>query len=290
MAYLKEEIKAGVIIVSVLIIMSGFTILIGGSGFFEKFDVYYVQVMNAAGLEPGSQVKLGGVRVGGVKAIEAPSGPGEPITITIGIHKGTSLYKGTMALITQVGFVGDIYLLLSLPDIKDEEDVKNEEIAKAEKIKVGDIIPSFESRDLKLLMVKAGEISDSLDKLINNIDQLFSQSNVKDIETLVKDISNVLVEIKEIVKDNKGGISGLITKARSTIEKAGDMVKAIEETAKTVNKTSESMDKAVSLQSQNMTNLLTGLAETTEDLQEILQEIKNKPWSVIYKEGKRKHE
>ena len=64
LAYLKEEIKAGIIIISSLIILSGFTILISGSQLFEKFDVYYIKVMNAAGIESGSQVKLGGVRVG----------------------------------------------------------------------------------------------------------------------------------------------------------------------------------------------------------------------------------
>ncbi len=75
----------------------------------------------------------------------------------------------------------------------------------------------------------------------------------------------------------------MITKAGEALEKAGDMIKAVE-------KTSESVEGAVDLQSQNITNLLTTLTETTEDLQEVLQEIKNKPWSVIYKEGKGKDE
>lgn len=278
MAHLKEEIKAGIIILASLIILSGFTILIGGSQLFEKFDTYYVKVMNAAGLESGSQVKLGGVRVGRVLDIKAPNGPGELVTITIGIKRGTMLYKGTRALITQIGFVGDIYLLLSV------EGTTNE------RFKVGDIIPSVESVDFKILMAKIGDISESLDMLIKDIDKLFSQSNIKDIEILIKDITLVLKEIRGVVRNNKGGISKLITKAGEALEKAGDMIKAVEKTAKTVDKTSESVEGAVDLQSQNITNLLTTLTETTEDLQEVLQEIKNKPWSVIYKEGKGKDE
>ena len=281
MAYLKEEIKAGVIIFSALIILSAFTILIGGSGLFEKFDVYYVKMMNAAGLESGSQVKLGGVRVGSVKDIEVPDKPGEPITITIGIKRGTPLYKGTLALITQIGFVGDIYLLLAIEDTKATEDKK------LERINVGEVIPSVEGKDLRVLMAKAGEISESLEALIKNIDRLFSQSNVKDIEKLVKEVTLVLDEVKGILKDNKGGISRLIARASETIEKAGNTVSAIEETARSVDKTSESIERAVDLQSQNMTGLLNRLAETTEDLQEVLQEIKNKPWSIIYKERRR---
>lgn len=278
MAYLKEEIKAGIIIFSALVILSSFTIFIGGSQLFKKLDIYYVKAMNVAGLETGSQVRLGGVRVGSIIDIRAPEGPGEPLTITIGLNSGTVIYKGTRAIITQIGFVGDIYLLLSVEETADE------------RINVGEVIPSVESMDFKILMAKIGNISESLDTLIKNIDKLFSQSNIDDIQKLVKDVSGVLDEIKGIVKDSKGGISGLLSKASETIEKAGNMVTTIEETARSVDKTSQSLEGAVKLQSQNLTGLLDTLAETIEDMQEVLQEIKNKPWSVIYKEGKAKDE
>lgn len=278
MAYLKEEIKAGIIIFSALVILSSFTIFIGGSQLFKKLDIYYVKAMNVAGLETGSQVRLGGVRVGSIMDINAPEGPGESLTITIGLNSGTVIYKGTRAIITQIGFVGDIYLLLSVEETADE------------RINVGEVIPSVESMDFKILMAKIGNISESLDTLIKNIDKLFSQSNIDDIQKLVKDVSGVLDEIKGIVKDSKGGISGLLSKASETIEKAGNMVTTIEETARSVDKTSQSLEGAVKLQSQNLTGLLDTLAETIEDMQEVLQEIKNKPWSVIYKEGKAKDE
>jgi len=278
LAYLKEEIKAGIIIFSALVILSSFTIFIGGSQLFKKLDIYYVKAMNVAGLETGSQVRLGGVRVGSIMDINAPEGPGESLTITIGLNSGTVIYKGTRAIITQIGFVGDIYLLLSVEETADE------------RINVGEVIPSVESMDFKILMAKIGNISESLDTLIKNIDKLFSQSNIDDIQKLVKDVSGVLDEIKGIVKDSKGGISGLLSKASETIEKAGNMVTTIEETARSVDKTSQSLEGAVKLQSQNLTGLLDTLAETIEDMQEVLQEIKNKPWSVIYKEGKAKDE
>ena len=88
MASIKEEIKAGLIVIISLVLLSGFIILIGGSQFFEKLDKYYVKVMDAAGLEVGAQVKLGGVRIGRVLNINAPKGPGQPITIEIGIKNG----------------------------------------------------------------------------------------------------------------------------------------------------------------------------------------------------------
>jgi ABC-type transporter Mla subunit MlaD len=274
LAYLKEEIKAGVIIVLSLIILSGFTILIGGSRLFENLDTYYVKVMNTAGLEPGSQVRLGGIRVGSVTNIEAPSGPGEPLTISIGINEGTEIYRGTRAIITQIGFVGDIYLLLAVDNTT------------AETIAVGEVIPSFEGIDFNVLMARAGEISESLNTLIKDIDTLFSQGNIQDIENLVKEVTQVLDELTGLLKDNRGGISELIEGAKETIEKAGNMALAFQDAAKSVKGTSDTLEGAVDLQSRNITNLLTALSEATEDLQEVLQEIKNKPWSVLYREGK----
>ena len=279
MAYLKDEIKAGVIIFSAVILMSAFTILIGGSSLFEDHDTYYVKVMNAAGLETGAQVKLGGVRVGSILDIKAPQGPGEKVAITIGLKKGTSVYQGTKAIISQVGFVGDIYLLLAVD--KTDSDL----------ISVGDTIPSIEGVDFAVLMAKVNGISDSVDNLINDVNRLFSESTIQDIEKAVKNVSVVLNEINGLVRDTKGELSGMIQVATEDLEKAGEMIEAIKEgagaieiTAHSVGNTSETVSGTVELQSQNITDLLTSMTVATEALQEVLQEIKNKPWSIIYKE------
>jgi len=278
LAYLKEEIKAGVIIVSSLILLSAFTILVGGTHFFEKFDTYYVKLVNAAGLETGSQVRLGGVRAGRVLSIEPPGKAGEPVTITIGLERGTAVYEGTRAYISQVGFVGDAYLLLSIENTKEG------------KLKVGDTIPSVESVDFKLLMIKVSEISISLDKLLADVDKLFNEDNIANVRRAIISAGAALDELAGFLGENKEEMTDLISRSRDAIKQAGEAIKAIEQTAEKVGSTTDNIDKTVSLQSDNLSDLLTALTETTDDLRETLQEIKNKPWSVIYKEGKRENE
>ena len=310
MASLKEEIKAGIIILTSLILLSGFIILIGGSPFFEKLDKYYVKVKDVAGLEVGAQVKLGGVRIGRVLKIHVPSGPGQPITIEIGIKQGTVLYKGTQALITQVGLVGDTYLLLSI------EKTTNE------RFRVGETIPSEEQIQFAKIMARVEDLSKSIDALISDIDKIFSQKNIMGIEKVIENTNKTIVsasssideivsalknttdnlglvlnEIGGLVRENKGEVSIAIKRARETIEKtgediekAGDAIKAFEETAKTLSKTSDSIDKAVVLQSQNLDQLLNLMIRSTQDLQDLIQEIKTKPWGLLYKEGKGKGE
>ena len=303
MASLKEEIKAGLIILISLILLSGFIILIGGSQLFEKWDTYYVKVMDAAGLEVGAQVKLGGVRIGRVLNISAPSGPGQPITIEIGIKQGTILYKGTQALITQVGLVGDIYLLLSIEKTTDE------------RFRVGETIPSEEQVQFARIMARVEDVAKSVNSLIGDINKVFSQKNLMEIEKVIENMDKtitstsssvdqiisalkittdklglVLNEVGGLVRENRGEVSLTIKKAREDLEKVGELIKAFEETMKTVNKTSQSVESAINLQSQNLDQLLNLMIRTTQDLQDLIQEIKTKPWSLIYKEGKGKEE
>ena len=289
---MKEELKAGIIIGASLLILTALIILIGGSNMFEKFDTYYVKVMNTAGLEGGAQVKLGGVRVGRVVAVREPAGPGEPVIIELGIKKGTPIYKGTRAMITQLGFVGDLYLLLAIDKTT------------GTKIRAGDVIPSEEAVEFALIMSRVEGLTKSVDGLIKDVDKLFSQKNLDGVENLVGNLNKAVVstssnlekvtlalrstsakleivlgEVEGLVKDNKGEVAQLIRKAREDLEKAGDMISSIE-------KTSKSVDSAVVIQSQNLDALLNTMTETTGELQEVLQELKTKPWSVLYKERK----
>lgn len=297
MARLKEEVKAGIIVSAFLLILSVFIILIGGTRLFERHDTYYMTVKNISGLLVGAPVKIGGVKVGSVLDIKPPEFPGDMIDITFGLKKGMDLFKGTKALITQDGFVGEIHILLSLDEKSDE------------RINPGNLIPSAEKADMTILLSKVNNISDSIDTLVKNVNTLFSQGMVDDVQEAVKKTRSLLTEIEGFVGETRGEVSGLLGDARSAINEAETMMNAIENTAKTFEKTAgtlettassvvdttetvkkitDSVGEAVEFQSENVTNLLITLTETTEDLREFLQEMKNKPWSILYKEAEAK--
>lgn len=299
MAYLKEEIKAGVIIVSAFVILSGFVVLIGGSQLFEKLDGYTVRVMNAAGIEEGAQVKLGGVRIGRVMGVVPTGAPGEPITIRIGVKKGTVLYKGTKASISQVGLMGDLYILLSIDAIA---------ATAKERYKPGETIQVEEQVQMAMLMARVDRISQSVEGVMKDIGTIFSKKNLKEIDNMLKNANTTLVsgstnldkvgnslkvttakldtvlnEVEGLVKDTRMEVSPLLKRAREGVEKAGETIKTIETTAK-------SADRAINKQSQNLEKLLHTLNRTSEDLRDVLHEFKSKPWSVIYKEEQGKEE
>jgi len=294
---LKEEIKAGIIVITSLIILSGLIIVIGGTKLFAEHDAYFVKFMNVAGLETGAQVRLGGVRVGRIMKIEAPRGPGEPVHVEIGITKGTKLYQGTRAVISQVGFVGDVYLLL---------EVQNTNPAI---IEVGSVIPSEEKVQFDAMMSRLDSLSRSVDTLIHDIDKIFISKNLEGIEQLIgntneaivsgsshldkiatglmstnKKLEIVLNEIESLVKDNRSDITEIIKKTREDVEKTEMVIERFGTTAEAFRHTADTADKAIEVQSRNIEDLIQNMSETTLDLQDLIQELKNKPWSIIYKE------
>lgn len=349
MASLREEIKAGVIVLTALILLSGLIILVGGGRFFEKLDKYYVKVMDAAGLEEGAQVKLGGVRVGRVLSITGPHGASQPVAVEIGLKKGTVLYKGTYALITQAGFVGDVYLLLAVDRTTNE------------RIPVGETIPSDEQVQFSRILASVKDLSGSIEGVIKKVDHLFSQKNIEGIEKVIENTNRTVVsassslnqitsalidtagklelvlnEVGSLVKENKGDFSQVMKKAMATLEKAeedmekaGAMIATFEETARglgntvsgtsksvddtlqtvgktfssadktlvsaektlsSVDTTIKSFDKAIGQQSENLEQLLHLMMQTTEDLRDLILEIKTKPWGLIRNEGKPQEE
>lgn len=306
MAYLKEEIKAGIIIVAAFLILSGFVILIGGSQTFVKLDPYNVRVKNAAGIDVGTQVRLGGVRIGKVLDINPPSAPGDPVTIKIGVKKGTAIYHGAIASISQVGLMGDRYILLSVDTIAK---------GTVDQYKPGETIPLAEQVQLAQLMARFDSISQSVDKLIKDVNKVFSDKNIKEIDSLLKNANTTLItgtndlnkvtstlqrtatklehaldEVEGLVKETRLEVSPLLKRTRVGVDKSIEMINNFNEAAKSADKTIKGADRAIDRQSQNLDKLLNTLNRTTEDLRDTLQEIKNKPWSVIYKEEQGKEE
>lgn len=303
MAILRDEVKAAIIIAGSLLVLSLLIILIGGTKLFAKYDKYYTKVTNAAGLEVGAQVRLGGVRAGRVLDIVAPEEPGELVTIVIGLNEGTPVYNGTMARISQIGFVGDIYLLLSVSSTG------------AGRLEPGATLPAVEPVEFSELMAGLDRISVSLDALIRDIDRVFSDNNVKGIEMLVKNtnaaianassdietvsaairettdkMKEVLDEVQVFVRERKGDFREVVKKAQKDLDAAEGMILAIEETARRIGNTTDVVGSAVGRQDRNLDEVLTNLNRTLRDLQDLLQALKLKPWSFIYREEEPKKE
>src|ERR1700723_2434999 len=71
------EVKVGALILVSLAILGGFMLVLGGLSF-EKTYTVYVDFDNPGGLQSGAAVRVAGVKVGTVKAMEFQGGKVDP--------------------------------------------------------------------------------------------------------------------------------------------------------------------------------------------------------------------
>ncbi|MCX8068985.1 MAG: MlaD family protein [Thermodesulfovibrionales bacterium] len=300
---MKEELKAGFIVVLSMLILTVSVIAIGGSKFFAKHDVYYVRLYDITGLNAGSAVMLGGMRIGSITEIIPPKKPNEPITLQLGINEGVKLYEGVTASISQVGFVGDFILQLSFTNTKNTV------------LPVGSVIPSVEQASFAAIMSQMHSATGALQTLTQEVQKVFSKDNLQSISEILRNtnqtivsadkglqstvvaikemskrVDSVLADIQGIVTDNKDSITGIIKTARENLAQLKTLIDTYEKAGKNLDATINTAHKVIVIQNDNLDEVLRQLAKTTDALNDAIIEFKQKPWRVLYKEASKAEE
>ena len=83
----SNEIKAGILVLLSIIVLTIFIVAITGSKLWYQKDEYYVLMQFAGGLEPGVPVRYGGIKVGEVKEIKIFEEDNSKIKATLYVQK-----------------------------------------------------------------------------------------------------------------------------------------------------------------------------------------------------------
>ncbi len=141
----RTKSRVGVIVFATLILFAVAIFVIGGkAGFFIARTSYFARVPNSQGVVGGNQVRLAGVTVGSVRAIDIPRQPGQDLTIHFDIErKYQHLVKADSRVeIKTIGLLGDKYLEVSpgsadQPDLSPDSEIQVYRGAELEKILAG---------------------------------------------------------------------------------------------------------------------------------------------------------
>jgi len=307
---MREEIKAGLTIIMAMFILTLSVIVIGGSRLFDSFDTYYTRLFNVTGLETGSMVKLGGMTIGRVLSIRPPQKENEPIVVEFGITKGTPLYEGMKASISQVGFVGDIFLQLSLTG------------KMGKRLSPGETIPSIEQSNFNTMMAKAEALTVSLKALVEDLNMLFNDDNIRSVVNILTNTNQLIVNTDQrldsvvgsvkvlserlsavlsraeslvsktetLVDENMEGLRELISKARDNMVALERLIVSLQKASTKLDSTLLSATDLIDHQNENLNELFTKAIKATEALNEAITEFNQRPWRVLYKERTGKEE
>jgi phospholipid/cholesterol/gamma-HCH transport system substrate-binding protein len=178
---MSRAARLGAFIIVTLTILAAVIFIIGSKQYlFTPTYRLKAQFSTVVGLDPGADVRVGGVHTGSVRGIQLPSKPNEKITVLMDLQQSTHdiIKQDSVAAIETEGLLGNEYVSISFGS------------AQSLNVKDDDTINSQPPLVIADLMKKADGILDSSQQALNNV---------------------------TVVTANLGSISGKINQGQGTI-------------------------------------------------------------------------
>lgn len=178
---MSRAARLGAFIIVTLTILAAVIFIIGSKQYlFTPTYRLKAQFSTVVGLDPGADVRVGGVHTGSVRGIQLPSKPNEKITVLMDLQRSTHdiIKQDSVAAIETEGLLGNEYVSISFGS------------AQSLNVKDDDTITSQPPLVIADLMKKADGILDSSQQALNNV---------------------------TVVTANLGSISGKINQGQGTI-------------------------------------------------------------------------
>jgi len=273
---------------------------------------YRTYLRYAGGLEPGTDVLFGGIKVGNVTAVRPYAQDPTRIEILMDVKEGTPLNANSMAKLGSVTVVTSPVISISTGS--------ND----APRLPAGGVIPSAETislddtqRKVVALADSARTLLESVQKdvndltsdarsLIANLNSVTGKPNQKHLAQILANADAMVARLEPKIDQISDQALKLTTDANGVMAKVGPAVDNADATVSNANQTITSvrepmqadlaearktLDQARALivdlraalraKDQDMTDTLENVRMATENLNELTESVKERPWSLI---------
>lgn len=192
-----KELKIGVFAVVVLLVTWWGIKWLSGQNLLHRSDVYYAYYDNVAGLQESSRVKLRGVDVGNVRAVELGR---DSVKVTLTIERGyiDLIPKNSIAEIYSVGFMGGVEIQILRGDA--EESIEPHDML------IGRVKPDM----LGELTTKGTELMEGMTQTVESVNRLLTE-NSRQLTSFVANLERVSISVEAIIASSKGKIDAALT-------------------------------------------------------------------------------
>jgi phospholipid/cholesterol/gamma-HCH transport system substrate-binding protein len=308
-----EEIRVGVVIIVAAVLFLTALVFVGGVNLFRKKKVVYTSCFKfAGGLEPGTFVRFGGLKVGTVKSAEIDPEDSTRIRVEFLIAEGTPVRTNSKARISSLGFLGENYVEVS-PGTRDAALLPaGSEIPAVEIVQLAEVfnnvnnitvnanklVNDFDDRFLVL--------SDNMNKLVNSISEMVGLENRQHLAALLANGDGMLAETRPRLNKALGNLETASGKLGPTIENANTTIAkanaltdhmdalvmenrkevhdsllrlqtSLADTQRLVNNLDEALDSSRG----NLDETLENIRISSQNLKQFTSTIKQRPFSLI---------
>lgn len=249
----RDELKAGIVIAISLVVLAGLIFGVSGVSLWERYDRYTVRLRSATGLEPGTPVRLGGLKVGKVLSLRIPPEDRARVEVTLGVRQGTAIPQGTWATVATLGLLGDPFLQLST------------EAHSAQRIPPGSQIPGRDAAQIADLLQRLQKVTETTDTLLADAAGMLKQD--------VVDLARRLSEVAKVTQATVAHIDAFVAPAnRERMEKiVASLDQVVQETGGSLRAVLENLTAASRRMDATLESVQGLVGENREDLREAVR-------------------
>jgi phospholipid/cholesterol/gamma-HCH transport system substrate-binding protein len=273
MARSNDEIKVGSVVAVAVVLFLAALVFVGGVNLFRERKVQYTTYFKfAGGLDPGSLVRFGGLKVGTILTARIDKNDSTRIRVTLQVKAGTPVRTNSKARISSLGFLGENYLEIS-PGTRDAPLLPGgSEIPALEIVQLADVFNNVNNVTLNAnklvgdLDDRILVLSDNVNLLVKNLNDVVSPENRRHFSSIVANADSML-------KDDRPQFDRTLANLESASTKLSPTIDNVNVTIAKTNKLVENLDGMLGENRQQIHETLVRLQTSLADAQRLINNL-----------------
>lgn len=306
------EAKVGAFVITCGLLLAT-TIYYVGSGHLGKhFTLYKTYLRYAGGVAPGTTVLFGGIEAGTVESVSPAKEDPTRIEIDLQVKQGTPVNEESVAKLGSVS-------LMSAPAIEittganDARRLQSGQVIRSlETVSVDDMtrklstIADGANGLIAELQTDVANISGKAQTVLVNLNEITGSANRQQISQLLRQVNSMVSTESPKIDEITSNLARVTRNADSVVQKLGPLVDHTDATVTNVgftidqlrdpirqdlvqlqavmdqaHSTLQAIQKLVRANDQNITESVENVRVATENLDDLTDELKQRPWSAV---------
>lgn len=292
------EAKVGLLVLVCAFVLGVTVYYVTHAEFGQEQVPYKVYLRNAGGLEAGTQVLFGGMAVGKVTRLQPDSADPTRIEISLTVRQGTPINTRSVAKVGTTSLMGGPVVSITTGS--------NE----APRLPSGAVIPSQEPISMDEMMRKVAALTDSaqvtlasvrtdLDRvsgdaqhLLANLNSLTDKTNQNRVAAILSNVDSMTAQLSSKIGPTVDNVNATVANVDATVTNANGTITALREPMqadlnqlhRTLEETHNFIGNLQALlyaNDQNVSESLENIRMATDNLNDLLESVKERPWSLV---------
>ena len=309
---MSSEAKVGAFVVVSLIVFVYTFITVANKQLAGEKVTYKTYFTFAAGLDPGTAVRFGGLKAGVVEEVRSWEEDQTKVEVIFEMRGDIPVNTDSVAKLASLSALGQNYLEITTGSIEAPRIEPGGVIKSEEAVTVDDIMQKFANlADTATDMMEdmrgdITRITERAEVLLNNLNEITGEKNRESMEQLLENANEMMAEQRPKINRITDQVTEMLVKAdrllvdfqavaeqtkatvanaNRTLDETREPLKSnlveLEATLKQTRRTLEDIQAIVVVNESNINEMLENLRVSSQNLKEMSDELRQRPWSLI---------